>query len=638
MERGIMSNIQSQASPDNHLVYGYAGKLLRVDLSKGEYSNEILDEATLKKYVGGAALGIKFLYDEVNPSTEWSDPVNRLFFGSGPLSGTRVGGTGGICLVTKGVLTNGVASSQANGFFGAFLRFCGFDAMIVQGAAPEWVYLHIHNGGVEFRDASHLVGKNTYEVDHLIKEDLHKKDRQISVLSIGPAGENLVKFACVFADLGHIAGHNGIGAVMGSKKLKAIAVDRGKNSIPLKDKEALSEQAQKILANVLAQPFGSDFFEEGTIGGVIPLTHIGWVPVKNYTTNVHVIAPEKLSQYSAQNIRTKFEAKPSPCWACRAKHCHVLKMTEGKYAGRIFEEPEYEGMAACSSLIGVDDATTSVLLTSEIDRLGLEINETGWVIAFVMECYQKGILSKKDLDGLEMTWGNGEAVMALLNKIAHRQGFGNVLAEGVMRAAKQVGGEAPNLAIHTLKGNTPRGHDHRVMWHEMFDTCVSNLGTLENFGTTPLKIFGLPEDYDTFDPEMVSTREARIKGSMVFEDSLVTCNWNTNNQVDLLCDAVNAATGWDINLDAAIVIGKRAVNLARAFNLRAGIGAELDAPSARYGSTLTDGPSAGKGVMPHWDKMLRNYYTLMGWDANTGTPLPQTLKDLGLDFVIPQLY
>jgi aldehyde:ferredoxin oxidoreductase len=164
------------------------------------------------------------------------------------------------------------------------------------------------------------------------------------------------------------------------------------------------------------------------------------------------------------------------------------------------------------------------------------------------------------------------------------------------------------------------------------------LGTLENFGTTPLKIFGLPEDYDTFDPEMVSTREARIKGSMVFEDSLVTCNWNTNNQVDLLCDAVNAATGWDINLDAAIVIGKRAVNLARAFNLRAGIGAELDAPSPRYGSTLTDGPSAGKGVMPHWDKMLRNYYTLMGWDANTGTPLPQTLKDLGLDFVIPQLY
>jgi len=625
-------------SDETGIVYGYAGKILRVDLSKGEYSNEILDEATLKKYVGGAALGIKFLYDEVHPSFEWSDPENRLFFGSGPLSGTRVGGTGGICVVTKGVLTNGVASSQANGFFGAFLRFCGFDAMIVQGAAPEWVYLYIHNGGVEFRNASHLVGKNTCEVGHLIKEDLHKKDRQISVLSIGPAGENLVKFACVFADLGHIAGHNGIGAVMGSKKLKAIAVERGKNAILLKDKEALSEQAKKILANVLADPFGSSFFEEGTIGGVIPLTEIGWVPVKNYTTNVHVIAPDKLSQYSAQNIRAKFEAKPSPCWACKAKHCHMMKMTEGKYAGRIFEEPEYEGMAACSSLIGVDDVTTSVLLTSEIDRLGLEINETGWVIAFVMECYERGILSKKDLDGLEMTWGNGEAVMELLSKIAYRQGFGNVLAEGVMRAAKQVGGEAPNLAIYTLKGNTPRGHDHRVMWHEMFDTCVSNLGTLENFGTTPLKLFGLPENYDTFDPVMVSTREARIKGAMIFEDSLVTCNWNTNNQVDLLCNAVNAATGWDMNVDAAIVIGKRAVNLARAFNLRAGIGAELDAPSARYGSTPTDGRAAGKGIMPHWNKMLRNYYTLMGWDLNTGKPLPQTLKDLDLDFVIPQLY
>jgi aldehyde:ferredoxin oxidoreductase len=620
------------------IIYGYAGQALRVDLNSSSTIAERLDAATLRKYLGGATLGIKFLYDEVNPSIEWSDPENRLFFGSGPLGGTRIGGSGSIAVVTKGALTNGVASSQANGFFGAFLRFCGFDAIIVQGAAPEWVYLYIHDGLAEIRNANHLVGKNTYEVDHLIKEDLHKKDRQISVLSIGPAGENLVKFACVFADLGHIAGHNGIGAVMGSKKLKAIAVERRKMSIPLKNKEALSNVAGELLNRAHADKFIDMTLADGTVGGVFIGNQAGFLPIKNYTTAVNFMSADKLENYIGQNIRAKFNAKNAPCWACAATHCHMMKITEGKYAGRIFEEPEYEAMAACSSLIGVDDVTTSVLLASEIDRLGLEVNETGWVIAFVMECYERGILSKKDLDGLEMTWGNGEAVMALLSKIAYRQGFGNVLAEGVMRAARQVGGEAPNLAIHTLKGNTPRGHDHRVIWPELFDTCVSNLGTLETHHAAPSKVLGIPEKIDTFDPEMVSTREAQIKGAMIFDDSLVTCRYNTLSQLDLLCDAVNAATGWDMNVDVAMAIGRRAVNLARAFNLRAGIGAELDAPSARYGSTLTDGRAAGKGIMPHWDKMLRNYYTLMGWDANTGKPLPQTLKDLDLDFVIPQLY
>ena len=630
--------MQNQTLMENTTVYAYAGKVLRVDLSKGESRSESLSEATLRQYIGGTALGIKYLYDEVDPRIDWSDPENRMIFGAGPLTGTKVGGTGGIAVVTKGALTNGVASSQANGFFGAFLKFCGFDALVIQGAAPEWVYLYIREDGVELRDASHLVGKNNYEVDCLIKEELGKKDKKVSVLSIGPAGENLVKFACVYTELGHIAGHNGIGAVMGSKKLKAIVVDRGKNVVKVKDKEALSTHAKRILDNVLADKFGADFFQEGTIGGVIPLTMIGWVPVKNYTTNVHVIDKEKLGQYSAQAIRTRFDAKPNPCWACKAKHCHMMSVAEGKYAGRVLEEPEYEGMASCSALIGVDDAAMSVILSNEADFLGLEVNETGWVVAFAMECYAKGLITKEDLGGLELTWGNGEAVMSLLNMIAHREGFGDILAEGVMRAAQRIGGDAPSFAVHTLKGNSPRSHDHRAMWHEMFDTCVSNLGTLENFGKSPNKLFDLPENIDLFDPMMVSTREARVKGAMLFEDSLVTCNWNTNNQMDMLCDAVNAATGWDIDLSEAMVIGKRAVNLARAFNLRAGIGAELDAPSPRYGSDMPDGPMAGKGIMPHWDKMLRNYYNLMGWDEKTGTPLPQTLKELGLEPVVSQLW
>jgi aldehyde:ferredoxin oxidoreductase len=631
-----VSNTKVRTLQNNQTLYGYAGKILRVDLSKKESRSETLSESTLKKYVGGTALGVKYLYDEVDPRIEWSDPANRLFIGTGPLGGTKVGGTGTISVVTKGSLTDGIACSQANGFFGAFLRFSGFDALIVQGAASEWVYLYIHDGSVELRDASHLVDKNNYEVDRLIKEELNKKDKKVCVLSIGPAGENLVKFACVFTELGHVAGHNGTGAVMGSKKLKAIVVERGKNTVQLKDKEALSEHAKKLLANDLADPFGAMFWEEGTVGGVVGSTHMNILPVKNYTTNIHVIDPEKLEQYTLQNIRTKFQAKPSPCWACTAKHCHMMKITEGKYAGLEFEEPEYEAMAACSSAIGVTNVTMSVVLATEIDRLGLEMNESGWVMAFTMECYERGLVTKEDLGGLEMTWGNGEAAMTLLNMIAHRQGFGNVLAEGVMRAAKQVGGDAPNFAIYTLKGNTPRGHDHRVLWLEMFDTCVSNTGTLETHRAAPFKLLGLPEKFDTFDPEMISTVEAKIKGSMIFEDSLVGCRFHTASQLDVLCDAVNAATGWDMDINDAMMVGRRAVNLARVFNLAAGISAELDAPSPRYGSTLIDGPNVGKGILPHWDKMLKNYYQLMGWDEK-GRPLPQTLKDLDLEFAIPRL-
>ena len=633
-----MNNISNSKFSNLTRMNGYTGNILRVDLTENRISREELEEVTLKEYIGGAALGIRYIWEEVPPESDWSAPENRLFLGTGPLGGTVVRGSGTISAVTKGALTNGIASSQANGFLGAFLRSSGYDAIIIQGAAPAWVYLHIHDGTAELKDAGFLVGKTTLETEDAVKQELNKSERQASVISIGPAGENLVRFACNVADGGHIAAHNGIGAVMGSKKLKAIIVDRGKGVVPLKDKEALSGIAKELLSNSLTDKMNASAHSDGTVGGVAIFTPIGMVPVKNYITNVHEIDQDKLDTYSAKYVRAKFNAKRNPCWACSAKHCHTMEITEGKYAGLAFEEPEYEGMAAFSSLVGIDDVTTTVVLSAEVDRLGFDVNETGWVLAWLIECYEKGILTREDTDRLEMTWGNGEAIMAMLNRIAHRQGFGDILAEGVMRAAQHIGGEATDMAIHTMKGNTPRSHDHRMMWQEMFDTCVSNVGTLESHATAPYRALGLPEVYDKFDPEVISTVVAKIKGSMIFEDSLVTCRFNTINAIDLLSRAVSAATGWNIGVEEAMQVGKRAVNLARAYNLRAGIGAELDAPSPRYGSTLQDGLAAGTGIIPHWDMMLKNYYSLMGWDINNGTPLPETLKTLHLDFVIPHLY
>lgn len=620
-------------------IYGYAGKILRVDLSKGRLEPENLDEATLRKYVGGATLGIKYIYDEVPPGVEWSAPENRLFLGSGPLGGTRVGGSGAIAVITKGGMTGGIASSQANGFFGAYLRFAGYDGIIIQGASLKWAYLHLHDGLAELKDASHLINKDPSEVERMIKQELQKSEREVSVLAIGLAGENLVRFACICVDGGHMASHNGVGAVMGSKKLKAIVIERGRSSIPLKDGQEVSRLVKEILTYTLNTKTGATTFQEGTVGGVVGGTVTGTVPVKNYTTGVHIISPDQLKTYMAQEIRTKFKATPNPCWACTAKHCHVMKITEGKYNGRVFEEPEFEGMSAFSSLVGISDVTTTVALSSEVDRLGIDVNESGWVIAWLIECYEKGILTQKDTDGLEMTWGNGEAIMDMLNKIANRQGFGEILADGVMRASRHVGGQAPDFAIHTMKGNTPRSHDHRNMWLELFDTCVSNVGTLEAHMGAPLKLLGLTETYDKFDHIAVSTIIAKIKGAMLFEDSMVTCRFNTSTALGLLCQAVNATTGWDMDVPEAMMVGRRAVNLARAFNLRHGIvGAELDAPSKRYGSTRQDGVAAGKGIMLRWDEMLLNYYNLMGWDEKAGKPLPQTLSNLGLDFIIPQLW
>jgi aldehyde:ferredoxin oxidoreductase len=612
---------------------GYANAILRMDLTRGTATSYSLEEAFLKKYVGGATLGIRLVFDEVPPGVNWNDPENRLFIGSGPLGGTRVGGSGSIAVVTKGPMTNGMASTQANGFFGAFLRFSGFDGIILQGASPGWVYLYIHDGIAEFRNANHLLGKNTFEVDSIIKEELKKKEREASVLCIGPAGENLVRIACISVDKGHIAAHNGVGAVMGSKKLKAIVVERGKKAVNVKNKEALSELAGKILANTRSDKWLDMTFREGTVGGVPLSTKAGFIPTRNYTTSIHVMEPAILETYRTQNIRTKFNAKSSPCWACKATHCGMMEVPEGKYKGLKFEEPEYEAMAACSSLIGVKDVTMSVVLASEIDRLGMDVNETGYLMAWLIECFEKGILTEKDTEGLQMTWGNGEALMTMLGKIARREGFGDVLAEGVMRAAQHVARGATEMAVHTMKGNPVRGHDHRVQWPELFSTSVSNVGTIETHKGFPYQRLGLNPAFDSFDPMMVSTIEAKIKGGMFFEDSMVTCRFNTSCSIDLLCEAVNAATGWDINFEEAMRVGKRAVNLARVFNLRHGINPELDRPSPRYGSTPVDGLAEGKGIMPHWDKMLQNYYQLMGWDSS-GRPLPETLVNLGLEDIV----
>jgi aldehyde:ferredoxin oxidoreductase len=604
---------------------GYTGRMLRVDLSNSWTTIEDLAPSFIEKWVGGVGFGAKVLYEEVPPGVEWSDPTNRLVWTSGPLAGSGVYGAGTFNVAAKGPLTNLAGCSQANGYFGAFLKFSGFDGIVFHGRAPDLVYLLIKEGKAEIRDARHLAGKDVWETEDAIKKELGVKEKEVSVFGIGPAGETRVLYAAIVGDRGHLAAHNGLGAVMGSKNLKAVVAFRGKRNFDIKDPERLKEKNEALFEH--AKGFGP-FYQWGTGGGFSALYGIGCLPVKNYATNIF---PEH-ERMNGQYIRTHYEVRSKPCYMCRIAHVKEVTVSEGAYKGFVGEEPEYEQLAAWGPQIGNTELGAVVMLAREVDRLGMDCNEASWTIGWVMECYAKGVFSRKDLDGLDMSWGNVEAVKTMLNKIAKREGIGDLLAQGVMGASQKIGGEAADWAIYTQKGCTPRSHDHRGgRWAELFDTCMTNTSTLEStWAGIHADLVDLPAVTDPFSPEEVSTLNAKFNGIRMFDDCLGTCRLaSTSPKLQLEC--LNAVTGWNLSMEDAFTIGCRVINQLRVFNFRHGLKKENERPSKRYGSVPVDGPAMGKNIMEKWDWMVANYYTLMGWNPKTGKPLPETLEKLGLE-------
>jgi aldehyde:ferredoxin oxidoreductase len=551
-----------------------------------------------------------------------------MIWTTGPLAGSGVYGAGNLNIAAKGPMTNLAGCSQTNGYFGAYLKFSGFDGIVFQGKAEDPAYLWIKNGKAELRDASHLVGKDLWELEDALREDLAVKEKDVSIFGIGPAGENGVRFSNIGGDRGHFAAHNGLGAVMGSKNLKAVVSYRDKINFVIKDPERLKEKNNAMFEH--AKGFGP-FYQWGTGGGFSAIHGMGCLPVKNYTTNIF---PEH-EQMNGQYIRNHFKIRSKPCYKCHVAHVKEVTVTEGPYKGFVGEEPEYEQLAAWGPQIGNTDLGSVVMLTKEVDRLGMDCNDASWTIGWVMECYEKGVFSKKDLDGLEMGWGNVEAAKTMLNKISKREGIGDLLAEGVMRASKKIGGEAAEWAVYTLKGCSPRNHDHRgARWSELFDTCVSNTSTIESTwaGVHP-QLVDLPAVTDPFSHEEMSTLNAKFNGIRIFDDCLGTCRLSATDP-KLLIECLNAVTGWEMTLEDAFTVGRRIVNQLRVFNFRHGMKREDERPSKRYGSIPVDGPAEGKDIMSKWEWMLENYYTRMGWDPKTGKPLPETLKKLGLEELI----
>jgi aldehyde:ferredoxin oxidoreductase len=577
---------------------------------------------------------MKYLYDEVPPGIEWSSPENLFMVMSGPLGGA-IGGSGVYSVVTKGPMTNGAASSQASGYLGAFIKFAGFDGIIVEGASNDWVYLYVHDGTVEIRDAKALVGKNTWETQDEIERELDRTAKKLSTMTIGPGGENLVRFSCVQSDKGHIVAHNGVGAVMGSKKLKAIAVEKGKYKVKVKVKDLKKlKQVHKTLMD--RQKKSAMSMWEGTQPTYKIFAKVGLLPVKNYTQH-------DWSEYQGIDgnaYRPKLDMKREHCWGCPYHHLHMVTIKEGPHKGFVGEEPEYEGLAAMGPLIGNKDPNSTIVACNEVDWLGLDINESGWIIAWLIECYEDGILGDKDTDGLAMTWGNMDAVRKMLRKIAYREGVGDLYAEGAMRAAVKIGGEAAKRAVYTKKGNTPRGHDHRTIWNTLLDTATSSMGSDEvSTLLAPPEALGLPKKTDrgtATGAAQLNAAAAKI-GYKHLLDSLLICYLNIFGAgLDDALELLNAATGW--KTDEFHKFGYRVNNLMRAFGMRHGWTADMDEPSPRYGSTSLAGAGKGKSILTNWNKALKTYYQEVGWDVETGKPLPETLKQVGLEHVISDLW
>jgi len=610
---------------------GYMGKMLRVDLTKELITEEKVDEAILRNYVGVSGLGVKIMYDEVPPGIEWNDPRNRIIWLTGPFNGSKAPGSGLYGVATKSPLSNRFGVSHANGYFGARMKFAGFDGVIFQGAARRWVYLYLHDGVAELRDAAHLLGKDTWETEEMLKKEIGAP--QVSVSCIGPAGENLVKYAGICSDRGHIASSNGVGAVAGSKKLKAI-VAHGNAIVPIHDKSKFTaavkdwhEQNQTTLWGTMIPALGTNAqFSAGH--------DMGFLPVKNLTSNTFPDHPK----FNGDQLRAYYQGKPHPCYACRFTHCHEIEIKSGPHKGAIVEEAEFEATAAFSSVIGNTDVDACEWLNNLNDRLGMDAKEQAFTIGLAIECYEKGLITKKDTDGLELKWGNVQAVETLLHKIARRNGFGNVLAEGVMRAAQKIGGDAPKFAVYNKKGHAPHVQDHRGMWAMQFGMAMTDLGAgtagdMGDMGDLADALGGAIMDPSlAFSAEAVPKISCQLGRRGNFVDCLGVCMFVSGVQLKTLAETLSAVTGWDYTWLDCLHVGDRTANMMRLFNIRCGQTREHDWMSPREYEAPTEGPAKGMSAAPEWDKMVDIFYEAMGWDK-AGRPLPETLRRLGLEDV-----
>ncbi len=612
---------------------GFHNKILRVDLSNGEIAIEEPGERFYRSYLGGWGLIAYYLLRETTPGIEPLGPDNLLIFAPGVVTGAPVAGSGRNAVGAKSPLTGGFGESDVGGFWGAELKRAGWDAIVVRGQADNPVYLWIKDGEAEIRDASDLWGKKTAEVDLALKDELG--DKRVRVTQCGPAGENLVRFACVINDVNRAAGRTGMGAVMGSKRLKAIAA-RGTGRVEIADREALREVGRRLQE---IKERWSWFQQHGTSGNLLALSKQGALPTRNFQQRSFEEAQTITGEVMTQTLLVG----RGTCFGCPIT-CKREVQASGRYeVDPVYGGPEYETVGALGACCGVNDLEAVVYGNQLCNAYGLDTISTGITIAWAMECFERGLLTEEDTGGLELRFGNSEAMTTLIEQIAQRRGFGDVLAEGSLRAARQIGRGTDEYAVQ-VKGQEVPLHDPRAKFaldigyatsptgadhmHNIHDTAYTSDESVERIA--PLGILEpLPANY--LGPEKVRLAKYHIDWQVVY-NCLGLCMFMPYSRKTIR-DIFEGVTGWDSSIFELIKAGERALAMARAYNSREGLTTQDDVLHWRF-STPAQGDEEEVRIPPEEAaQALELYYEMRGWDKETGAPTRAKLHELGIGWV-----
>ena len=614
---------------------GYSGKILRINLTDKTSKEEKLPLEIATNFIGGAGLGIKYLFDEVKPGTDALGPENKLIFAPGPFTGTSIPCASRMAVTGKSPLTGAVGVALTGGYFPAELKFAGWDAIIIEGKAEKPTWISVKDGAVRFHDAAGIWGTMTFDCQQMIKDNL--KDQNTRVICIGPAGERLSKIACIINER-RAVGRKGLGAVMGSKNLKAIAV-RGTGTVAITSEEKYKTARSEMLKAMKESPVLYSAFSPAGTPMVVDLTGaMGILSAKNWTATGEFVPVEELG-LDAQNSR---KIGKEHCYDCPVG-CSQMKLAKtGPYAGILTEGPEFETIYSFGTETGVANLDAVIAADRLADELGLDSMSAGVTIGFAMELFEKGILTPADTGGLELKFGNDQAMIALLRMMAYREGIGDILTDGTKAAAKKIGKGSEKYAMN-IKGLELPAYDVRGAKAHGLNYATAYTGADHNKGYAFQEIFGIPVPWE------VDRFAIEGKGKLTRWNQdvrCVTCDCatmcafildtalpatSTQNTAALM----EAVTGLIFTPDEVQKVGERVNNLAKAFNIREGFTRADDTfPERLMTEPLKDGASKGQLISKDDLKtMLDEYYTDRGWNPETGVPTRAKLTDLGLGYV-----
>jgi aldehyde:ferredoxin oxidoreductase len=602
---------------------GYMGKILHVDLSSAELSDDVINEQHARSFVGGSGLAARIIYDMVDGDTDPLGPENPLVFMTGPLVGTAMPSAGRCSVCALSPLTHIWGEANTGGYFGPELRFAGYDGIIITGQAKKPVWLSIVNGRAELHDAADIWGSDSYDVQEQVRQAMGEPKARVAC--VGAGGENLVKMAAVMNDGGRAAGRTGMGAVMGSKKLKAIGA-RGSAKVPVADPGRFKATARKIIADWDEGILTRGLRLAGTAGTMDTFIMYGDVPTRYYQQGDW----ENASKLSGVIMSEQLLNKRYGCYRCpiacgRETRAPRFGLTRA-------DGPEYETLCALGSLAMVDDLEAVIYAGHLCNIHGLDTISTGCTIALACEMFERGILSTADTGGLEIRYGDATIAHRLIEMIARRDGFGDTLAEGSSALAKRFG--VPDLAVTVNHLEVPM-HDPRAFAGLAVTYALSPCGASHMQGD----MYGLDIGQGTI-PELGINEGNRLESSKEkgriaarnqswrnLYNSIILCNFQ-DIEVELILESINTVTGWSLEPQDLMTLGKRIVTLKRLFNLRRGLTRADDRLPDLLLKPLEDGGTEGN--VPDIDTLLAGAYNEYGWDPETGRPTPETLKELGL--------